>query len=260
MPLKEITLFENKDKVAKAIEFIKENEPDEGYWLADSGGKDSEVVRDLTILSGVKYQGYHNKTTVDPPELIQHIKTNHPDTIILKPRLSMFSLIVKKRMPPTRIVRYCCEHLKEYSGYDRVLITGVRWQESYKRKQRKEVECGYGRQKRKFFINPILKWTSDDVWEYIRQREIEYCKLYDEGFKRLGCVLCPMSGHNGMLKDAKRWPKIKANYIRAFQKMVDKRIVDGLETKWATGQEVFDWWIQDTKKTKINKDQLTMFE
>ena len=46
-----------------------------------------------------------------------------------------------------------------------------------------------------------------------------------------------------MIRNFERWPTYKKMYIRAFQKMVDKRIADGLETDWKTGEDVFDRWI-----------------
>ena len=47
----------------------------------------------------------------------------------------MWNLIPKKKMPPTRLVRYCCAELKEASGEGRITITGVRWAESTNRKK-----------------------------------------------------------------------------------------------------------------------------
>ena len=47
----------------------------------------------------------------------------------------MRKLIVKKQFPPTRLMRYCCEELKEINGQYRVVVTGVRWAESRNRKQ-----------------------------------------------------------------------------------------------------------------------------
>lgn len=59
--------------VDEAIEFIKINEPPEGYCLSDSGGKDSAVLRHLAILSKVKFQSYYYCTGIDPPELVRFI-------------------------------------------------------------------------------------------------------------------------------------------------------------------------------------------
>lgn len=76
--------FQGKDKVQTAIERLKVFEPEEGYYLAFSGGKDSVVVKALANMAGVKYDAHYNVTTVDPPELVQFIKEKHPDVILKK--------------------------------------------------------------------------------------------------------------------------------------------------------------------------------
>lgn len=128
-----------KAKEAKAIEALKMFEPEnEPYYLCYSGGKDSDVIRILAQLAGVKHEIYHNLTTVDAPETIQYIKTI-PGVIINKARYAdgthktMWNLIPNKGMPPLRIMRYCCAELKEQGGKGRLKITGVRAAESKNR-------------------------------------------------------------------------------------------------------------------------------
>lgn len=69
----ENTLFGRIDKVAQAITRIKLHKPDDGYYVAFSGGKDSCVILDLVQRAGVKYDAHYNVTTVDPTELVQFI-------------------------------------------------------------------------------------------------------------------------------------------------------------------------------------------
>ncbi len=246
-----------KDEIA--IMRLKEFEPPEGYYVAFSGGKDSVTVLDLVRRSGVKYDAHYSLTTVDPPELVRFIKT-FPDVEIRRPKESMWQLIERKTMPPTRIVRYCCEVLKEGSGDGRVVVLGVRWQESTKRAGRRMVENCRKSDKGRMLISPIIDWTSDQVWEYIRERNLPYCSLYDEGFKRLGCIMCPITGTKGMLKAAERWPKYYQAYLHAFGKMlINKRLKVGEENiKWRTAQDVMDWWIHSPPKG--DPDQTVMFE
>lgn len=138
-----------QEKVNKSIERLKAFEPPEGYYLAFSGGKDSVVCKALLDMSGCKYDATYRVTSVDPPELVRFIKEKHPDVIRSIPHYSddyknhklagkpitMWNLIPEKLMPPTRLVRYCCTSLKESGGDGRMTVTGVRWEESYKRKQ-----------------------------------------------------------------------------------------------------------------------------
>ena len=130
-----------RDKVDKAIMRLQTYEPPEGYFLCFSGGKDSSVIKALADMAGVKYDAHYHSTSVDPPELIRFIKDNHPDVIFDYPRdkdgnrITMWNLIPRKKMPPTRIVRYCCKELKEQGGKGRLKVTGVRWAESVNRKK-----------------------------------------------------------------------------------------------------------------------------
>ena len=132
--------IQGKDKVQVAIDRLRAFEPPEGYYLAFSGGKDSVVIKALADMAGVKYDAHYNLTSVDPPELVQFIKT-FEDVIVERPKdkdghqITMWNLIAKKRLPPTRIARYCCEALKEHGGDGRMTITGVRWAESPNRRK-----------------------------------------------------------------------------------------------------------------------------
>jgi phosphoadenosine phosphosulfate reductase len=253
-------LFSGKSKEEIAIERIQAFCPPEGYYVAFSGGKDSVVILDLVKRSGCKFDAHYCLTTVDPPELVKFIKTFR-DVKIEYPKTTMWKLIPEKRMPPTRIVRYCCEYFKETGGNDRLVLDGVRAQESFKRSRRKMTEPCF-KNSHKFYIHPIIDWRHQDVWGYIKENNLQYSSLYDEGFKRLGCIGCPLSGRKGMLNEFERWPKYKIAYIKSFDRCVKKRIADGLvtKTKWTTGQQMFDWWIKNCRKGKIDPDQTVMFE
>ena len=142
MPLIEYTLEGKRNKVETAIRRIKAFDPiangfmDTPYHVAYSGGKDSDALRILFELAGVRYDLVHNHTTVDAPETVRYIRSI-PGIQISYPDISMWALIVKKRIPPTRLIRYCCEILKERGGKGRFVATGVRWSESVSRKNKR---------------------------------------------------------------------------------------------------------------------------
>ena len=69
--------FNGKDKVDKAIERLQTYEPQEGYYLCFSGGKDSVVIKALADMAGVKYDAHYNVTGIDPPALVAFIKKYH---------------------------------------------------------------------------------------------------------------------------------------------------------------------------------------
>jgi phosphoadenosine phosphosulfate reductase len=225
----------------------------DGYYVAYSGGKDSDVILDLVRRSGVKYTAHHNLTTCDPPELVCHVK-EQPDVEIIRPEMTMWQLIKKKGQPPRRNARYCCTALKEYSGKGRIVITGVRWGESVRRSKRRMLETCY-RSKTKQYLNIIIDWSSNDVWRYIRNREIDYCKLYDEGFKRLGCVLCPMNRE--VKRDMERWPQIARAWERAIKAAYNP---DKHKERYGfnSPEEYWQWWI-DRDRSSGKQDETMMF-
>jgi len=256
-------LIENRldgeyNKVDIAIERLKTFEPKEGYWLADSGGKDSCVILELAKMSGVKFDAHHSLTTIDPPELYYFIRDYHKETIIDHPEIPFLKLMVKKGFPQ-RQRRWCCAVYKERGGEGRKVITGIRWEESNKRRQRRMVETCM-RSKKKTYLNVIIDWTEKDVWEFIHKYDVPYCKLYDEGFKRIGCLFCPMAGKMRRV-EAERYPRIVKIWENYFQKLYDKNKSEGKTNvdRWEDGKAMFWWWMDNNRKSH-NPDQLVMFE
>lgn len=231
-----------------SIERLRTLEPSEGYYVAFSGGKDSVVILDLVKRSGCKFDAHYNLTTVDPPELVYFVRT-FPDVEIHKPTMTMWQLIRAKHCPPRRNARYCCAELKETGGARRVVVTGVRWAESNRRSKRQMTEACQ-RNARKTYLHPIIDWSTADVWSYIRERGLQYCSLYDEGFKRLGCVLCPMSRDTA--RDIARWPKLAAAWERAIKATFKPG------GQWATADEYWQWWL-DRDSPKMSDDPV-LFE
>lgn len=102
----EKTLWSLDKMESEAIEFLRKYEPDEGYYLADSGGKDSRCLRKLADLSGVKYQAFYSATTIDPPEIPRFLKIHFPNTIFHYPKKSFYQYI-REIGPPTITKRWC---------------------------------------------------------------------------------------------------------------------------------------------------------
>ena len=236
--------------VRVAIERIKQYEPEEGYYVAFSGGKDSIVVYDLVKRAGVKHDVHFSVTTVDPPEVLQFIRKYYPEVEWHHPNKSMFRMIKDKKMVPTRIFRFCCAELKEIGGAGRTVVVGVRRQESTKRRNRPIYHESL-RQKTKMFLNPIVDWSEDEVWEYIHKYNLPYPCLYDEGYTRIGCILCPMHSVKQKLMDIERYPKYYNAYMLAIEKMLHIRKEKGREFKnYSTAEEVMEWWIFGKKGRK----------
>ena len=248
------TLLGTIDKVQISIDRLKEYEPPEGYYLAFSGGKDSICIYQLALMAKVKFDAHFSFTTVDPPELVKFIREEYPDVSIDKPEKSMWKLIANNTMPPTRVARYCCHYLKERGGEGRFSVVGVRADESARRKHRKMVDLCWSKNKR--MLNPIIDWKDKDVWEFIRSNNFKYPKLYDEGYKRIGCIMCPMGDTKNMKRDRIKFPNYYKAYLLAFKKMLENNKKKGKECSWKTPEEVMDWWIKGEGFKKYQKEQL----
>lgn len=245
-----------------------------------SGGKDSDVLLHLARASGIPFEVLHSLTTADAPETVRHVydtirrleekdvkctvdKHVQPDGS----RVTMWNLIPRKLMPPTRVVRYCCAELKEGGGKGRFIATGVRWAESAARRknrggwevlhsnrQKSLILANDNEEDRRLFetcqmkgkrvVNPIIDWKDDDVLDYAAVEKIPMNPLYCEGFHRVGCVGCPMATKS-MAMEFARYPKIKAAYIRAFDRMLEERRKRSLPSRWQSGVDVFHWWMED---------------
>ena len=250
-------------------------------YIAFSGGKDSVCLYGLAKRLSKKLKKplnevatfNYNITNLDPPELVNFIKQEYKETNLIHPKKSIWQIIEKQKMPPTRLVRYCCKELKEVRVENVVLITGVRWAESQRRANtrgsleyskkasekrtvlktdnddnRREIEnCIKFSQ---LIINPIIDWNNEDVWMFINHNKIKYCKLYDEGEKRLGCIGCPMASIKQRKQDFIKYPKYKEQFIRTFDKMVKAH-----ETTWTDGEDCFEWWVNEDKDKERPKRQ-----
>ena len=201
---------------------------------------------------------------------------------------SMWRLIEIKGLPPTRIARYCCAVLKEASTPNRMAAVGVREDESVNRRNRSEFAV-LGRRKadgifkstahtyamfkldkyggedayqceivkackanKDTLVNPIYHFTHSDIWEYVRRFDVPMNPLYEKGFKRVGCIGCPLGGGNQMRKEFAQYPKYKANYIKAFDRLVATRKAKGQKCDTFTdGKTVMQWWLNE------NPNQIT---
>jgi len=250
MTLGQLYLATGNNKVEEAIARIRKYEPSEGYVLAFSGGKDSVVLLDLADKAGVGYEAHYCRTGIDPPELANFIRSQHPEVKFIKPLMTMWEGILIHGLP-LRQRRWCCQVLKEHDGENRTILQGVRWAESNQRRRRWDVFSKYdssigskSKIKDKSFVSPIIDWTDDDVWQYIRQFNVPYCLLYDQGYKRIGCILCPFSSGKGLQRDIERYPKIVEAYRRAANRYIERRQKEGV-IKFKDGNEYFEWWLAE---------------
>lgn len=249
-------------------------DPENGFYLAFSGGKDSQALYHIAKLAGVKFKAHMNLTSVDPPEVIRFVKRNYPDVELIKPKMSIYDMALKKHLIPTRTIRWCCAEFKETSGAGKVTLTGIRKQESTRRSKREEIEisghkfsgnfdqwseheekmvtCVGG--KDKILVSPILYWTERDVWEFLNEVvKVPHCSLYDEGSRRIGCILCPMSNYKQKIKDCQRFPHAKHKWIQTIQKLIDGGYINH---NFQDAEFGFNWWISGKSFDKFYADEV----
>lgn len=243
--------LELEEMTDRSIDILRANEPPDGYYGCFSGGKDSLVVKQLAAEAGVKVAWHYSVTTIDPPELVRYMRREHSDVRwVRNPRWNFFTAMITNGFP-TRRSRWCCREFKENSSPDGAdLLMGLRAEESARRAKTWGTVTPHRRGG--VVVSPIIDWSSDEVWAFIRDRGLPYCGLYDEGFHRLGCVGCPMSRAERFAQ-FQRWPRIEALWKKAFRRIWEHR--SGRLTKrgrpwfgdvyFAGWQEMWEWWLND---------------
>ena len=133
-------MLHSVELLQKAEKIALNYDAEQGYYLAFSGGKDSQALFHMTQLAGVKFCGHMNLTSVDPPEVIRFVKKNYHEVELIKPGKSIFQHAIEKQILPTMRVRWCCAEYKETAGAGKVTLIGIRKAESSRRAKRNEVE------------------------------------------------------------------------------------------------------------------------
>jgi len=284
---------ELKRKIAYSIALIQRAEPTAlryrsgGFFVAFSGGKDSQVLLDLVERSHVLFTTQYNLTTLDPPENVHFIKEHYPGVEIVRPERTFLQTCRYYKMLPTQWTRFCCKELKESSNPHAVTLTGVRRAESARRSKRQEVflqtrrrhpeftegtfdqfsrhqettvECLRGLDK--LTVNPILYWTEQDVWDYIHHFNLPINPLYAKGYSRVGCLFCPMSNIKSIRREVKDYPKYYQAMIRLIHRIRAEKFNADNPDVWGncTDEEVFWYWANKTgpQKAMAERKQTTL--
>lgn len=270
-------------------EHAKKNH-ENGFVVCDSGGKDSNVIKEIAYMAGIPFEIVHSHTTADHPLTVYYVREEQKRWEQLGTpysfeypkykgkRTSMWELIAIKGAP-MRQRRWCCEILKETAGNGRYIVTGVRWAESAKRKTSRaiyEIPEGSKREriklnndndasrrlmevctlKGKVVVNPIVDWSDSDVWEFIHKYSIPYNPLYDMGFKRVGCVGCPMANNKDELE---KLPKFKGMYTNAFERYLDLHPHVSERLGFKNGVDMYNWWVSRKAAQTGTEEQLSLF-
>ena len=184
------------------------------------------------------------------------------DCRINVPKRSLWRIMRETLVIPSRVMRVCCSELKERKMPDApYIVTGVRWAESAVRRAKSGIAMVHtavapprtsprytgGEQaaaaagllttddasSRRLFeqcqmrgvrvLNPIIDWSDDDVWSYLHSRGIEGNPLYKEGWKRIGCVGCPLAGRRARELAFARYPGLYKAWHDAIAYVIARR-------------------------------------
>ncbi len=215
--------------------------------VAYSGGKDSQasLLRTVKNFGAKNVEAVFCDTGWEHPVTYEHIQKTTSAlgvklvTVKSKKYDGMIDLAEKKKRFPSAVARFCTSELKSIPFIDYVLeqkdhlliIQGIRALESHKRSTMQR-QCTYfkyyfepyndkGRTHtyrkkdvikwtQKYaadILRPVFEWTGQQVIDYIIEEGQEPNPLYKEGFKRVGCFPCVMSGHKEVYEIIKRYPE-----------------------------------------------------
>ena len=244
-------------KVEQAVKLIQLAGADgDVVEVAYSGGKDSDVLLELTKMAGIKHRAIYKNTTIDPPGTLAHVKEAGAE--ILKPKKTFFEL-VREKGSPNRFTRFCCSELKEYKVLDKVIM-GVRKAESTKRaaSYSEPTECRFYGSKKEHVeaFYPILEWSDQDVLEFIVERGLKIHTIYyrEDGSidvtRRVGCMCCPLASTRKRLEQFKKWPNMVKAYIKAQQVFRENHPTGVNARLYPT---VFDWFFREAFFDKQNQ-------
>lgn len=262
-------LHHSIELLQKAENLALKYDKDNGYYLAFSGGKDSQALYHVAKLAGVYFQAHMNFTSVDPPQVVRFVRNQYPNVITHAPQKSIYQLAIDRGILPSMRIRWCCADLKETAGAGKVTLIGIRKAESARRAKRHEVEVSskkfsgnfdeFGewqaqelekreaklirKMKREgkkvnedefslqkdneircingkdsILVSPIFEWSEQDVWYFLNNVvKVPHCELYDMGYTRIGCILCPMSQYKQKVREMQDFPHVKRNWIKAIK-------------------------------------------
>jgi phosphoadenosine phosphosulfate reductase len=149
-------------------------------------------------------------------ELMEQLRERYPGFVleVVYPEARHVQAIVRRHGPnmfyrsvENRLL--CCQVrkvqplVKHLAGLD-AWITGLRRDQWATRTNIRKVEIDHDHGAI-VKLNPLAEWTEEEVWDYVREREIPYHPLYDQGYTSIGCAPCTRPTQAGEDKRAGRW-------------------------------------------------------
>lgn len=193
-----------------------------------SGGKDSTVVLEIARRAGIE-DAYSVNTGLEFPETLEFVRSMEVEEIRCT---ADFWKALKTRGLPTKDDRWCCEMLKLEPVKQRlgpggpcITVQGNRAYESFARSNLPAVAPN------PYFpdqvnISPILNWRALEVFLYIWWRELPCNPLYEMGFERVGCWICPAMLESELERTRELYPDLVSRWMEALHAWAKARRLD----------------------------------
>lgn len=185
---------------------------------ASSFGAEDAVVTDMMVKINPRFRFFTLDTgrlpqeTYDAMDAVKKrynisLEVLFPDageveTMVREKGLNLFYESVDNR-------KLCCE-VRKVHPINRILdtldgwITGLRREHADTRSNARifEMDPQHGGMLK---INPVVDWTWDQIWKYIRANDVPYNKLLDQGYPSIGCAPCTRAVESGQDIRSGRW-------------------------------------------------------
>jgi phosphoadenosine phosphosulfate reductase len=107
-------------------------------------------------------------------------------------------------------------------------------------------------------IQPLIDWPDDELWAYLRKRQLPLPSYYAQGFRRIGCIACPMTSPDQRERELALAPNYRDAFILAAQRRLDAVPAEHtLHRHFQTGADYFRWWMSGLPFPNPDQAQLT---
>ncbi|MFN8525489.1 MAG: phosphoadenylyl-sulfate reductase [Chloroflexota bacterium] len=179
----------------------------DGMAILDMAWRVNPDVRVFTVDTGRMPRETHQIIEAVRKRYGMNVEIYHPDSVEIRSLVSehgedlfLKSVALRLTCCDVRKVRPLVKVLYDLDGW----ITGLRRDQWATRSNIKKIELDHdhgGIVK----VNPLADWTEEEVWDYVRDNEVPYHSLYDQGYKSIGCAPCTRPVEPGADARSGRW-------------------------------------------------------
>ena len=254
--------------ITKAIKLIQLQEPEEGYILFFSGGKESCLCKKLMDLAGVNYTAWYASVGGEDKSLLDFIVKEYPDVKIMNSEKNIFDYVKSKGYLPTVYNMFCHNIMHEavfkISDFSSKSVRGYRYGDIPNRYVKGEIyeyeekrkPCRY---LKKTIVSPLFFWYKKDVMEAIDKLRVTIYYTYYLGEKTHSCPFCLHLPRDKRVSFYYEYDDLAKKWKAVAQYCYDNNI--SLQRRFKSAEEYFYWWIHlDTKQiSKKKREEIDRF-